>query len=62
MLSRNGSTRLKVRVTDEDAANGKLAQLVTAGGSATIQELTRDRPDLEDVFLKLVEGGNFHEQ
>ena len=58
MLSRNGTTRLKVRVTNEVAANAKLAQLVAAGGSATIQEFTHDRPDLEDVFMNLVDGGN----
>jgi ABC-type uncharacterized transport system ATPase subunit len=62
VLSRNGTTRLKVHVTNEDAANAQLARLVTAGGSATIQEFTHDHPDLEDVFLKLVEGGNSCEQ
>jgi ABC-2 type transport system ATP-binding protein len=61
VLSRNGTTRLKVHVTDEQTANAQLVQLATDGGSASVQEFTQDRPDLEDVFLNLVEEGNSSE-
>ncbi len=61
VLSQNGTTRLKVHVSDEQAANAQLVQLVTAGGSATVQEFWHDKPDLEDVFLKLVDEGKSSE-
>jgi ABC-2 type transport system ATP-binding protein len=62
VLSQHGTTRLKVHVTDKQAASAQLVQLVTAGGSATVQEFGHDKPDLEDVFLKLVEEGDSSEQ
>jgi ABC-2 type transport system ATP-binding protein len=61
VLSQNGTTRLKVHVTDDQAASAQLVQLATAGGSATVQQFAHDKPDLEDVFLKLVDEGDSSE-
>ena len=56
VLSRNGITRFQVRVTDETAADAQLLQLVTADGGVSAQAFGRDKADLEDVFMQIVEG------
>ena len=56
VLSRNGITRFQVRVTDETAADAQLLELVTAGGGVSVQAFGRDKADLEDVFMQIVEG------
>jgi ABC-2 type transport system ATP-binding protein len=56
VLERNGTTKLQVNVTDESAADAQLLQSVTSGGGVTVSAFGRDKADLEDVFLKLVEG------
>ena len=43
-------------MTDESAADTQLLQSVTSGGGVTVSAFGRDKADLEDVFLKLVEG------
>jgi ABC-2 type transport system ATP-binding protein len=60
VLERNGTTRLQVNVTDESAADAQLLQSITAGGGVTVSAFGRDKADLEDVFLKLVEGDTHH--
>ncbi len=56
ILERNGTTKFRVNVTDESAADSQLLQSVTSGGGVTVSAFGRDKADLEDVFLKLVEG------
>jgi hypothetical protein len=45
-----------VNVTDESAADAQLLQSVTVGGAVTVSAFGRDKADLEDVFMKIVEG------
>ena len=47
---------VQVNVTDESAADAQLLESVTSGGGVTVSGFGRDKADLEDVFLKLVEG------
>ena len=56
ILERNGTTKFRVNVTDESAADSQLLQSVTSSGGVTVSAFGRDKADLEDVFLKLVEG------
>jgi ABC-2 type transport system ATP-binding protein len=56
VLERNGTTKLQVNVTDEAAADTHLLESVTAGGGVTVSAFGREKADLEQVFLKLVEG------
>jgi ABC-2 type transport system ATP-binding protein len=60
VLQRNGTTRLQVNVTDEAAADAQLLQSVTVGGGVTVSAFGRDKADLEEVFLRLVEGDTHH--
>jgi ABC-2 type transport system ATP-binding protein len=60
VLERNGTTRLRVNVTDDAAADAQLLESVTAGGGVTVSAFGRDKADLEDVFVKLVEGDTRH--
>jgi ABC-2 type transport system ATP-binding protein len=59
-IAQNGATKFRVNVTDELAADAQLLQSVTAGGGVTVSAFGRDKADLEDVFLKLVEGDKAH--
>jgi len=59
-IAQNGTTKFRVNVTDESAADAQLLQSVTAGGGVTVSAFGRDKADLEDVFLKLVEGDKSH--
>jgi ABC-2 type transport system ATP-binding protein len=51
-----GGTALEVTVTDEAAARAELLPLVVGTG-AVVSRFGRRTLDLEDVFLRLVEGG-----
>jgi ABC-2 type transport system ATP-binding protein len=59
-IAQNGTTKFRVNVTDESAADAQLLQSVTSGGGVTVSAFGRDKADLEDVFLKLVEGDKAH--
>jgi hypothetical protein len=59
-IAQNGTTKFRVNVTGELAADTQLLQSVTAGGGVTVSASGRDKADLEDVFLKLVEGDKAH--
>ena len=54
----NGTTEWRVDVTDERAAEAQLLRLVLADGRAQVLDFGRRRPNLEQVFVDLVEGGN----
>ena len=53
----NGRARLKINVTDEQAAEDELISLAVAGGSV-VTEFGRGRHGLEEIFVEMVEGSN----
>ena len=54
----NGTISWNIRVTDEAAAENNLVRLVLSEPGATLLEFERQKYNLEDIFLKIVEGGN----
>ena len=54
----NGYTSWNVRVTDEAAAENNLLRMVLSEPSARVAEFGRQKYDLEEVFLNIVEGAN----
>ena len=54
----NGTTEWRVDVTDERAAEAQLLPLVLADGRVQVLDYGRRHPNLEQVFVDLVEGGN----
>jgi ABC-2 type transport system ATP-binding protein len=50
-------TRWQVTVSDEEAAKSQLLKLIIDDGRSTVTEFGRKKFDLEEIFLKLVEGG-----
>ena len=54
----NGYISWNIRVTDEAAAENNLVRLVLSEPGATVLEFERQKYNLEDIFLKIVEGGN----
>jgi len=51
-------TRLQIGVSDEEAAEEMLLKLAVAEGDAVVTEFSRNRYELEDVFMDIVEGDN----
>ena len=47
---------LRIRVLDTNQAEAHLQRLLLADDSLVITEFTRLKPDLEDVFISVVEG------
>jgi len=54
----NGTTALQVSVTDEQAAEEQLLRLVLAEVGVTITEFGRQKHNLEEVFMGIVEGAH----
>ena len=54
----NGYISWNIRVTDEAAAENNLVRLVLTEPGATVLEFERQTYNLEDIFLKIVEGVN----
>jgi hypothetical protein len=54
-------TTLQVSVTDDEAAEEELARLAVSDGRATVTEFGKRKYELEDVFMKIVEGSNHDE-
>jgi ABC-2 type transport system ATP-binding protein len=52
-----GRTTWQVSVTDEAAAKAELLKLVVCDEKLTVVDFGRKKYELEDVFLKIVEGG-----
>ena len=50
------SGTLRIRVLDADQAEAHLQRLLLADDSLVISEFKRRKPDLEDVFVSVVEG------
>jgi ABC-2 type transport system ATP-binding protein len=57
LKAKNGTTLLGVSVTDENAAESEMLRLILADDSVKVTEYGRQKYDLEDVFLNIVEGG-----
>lgn len=55
-LPSNGSTTLTVGVSDDEAAESQLLRTVLAQEDVVVTNFGRKRFNLEDVFLRLVEG------
>ena len=53
----NGAIDWRVTVTDEAAAEAQLLRLALADPAVSVSEFGRVKYDLEEVFLKIVEGG-----
>ncbi len=58
VLANNGKTAWQVSVSDEAVAEVELLPAVLAGGKTIVTEYQRQKLNLEDVFMNLVEGGN----
>jgi ABC-2 type transport system ATP-binding protein len=54
----NGYTSWNVRVTDEAAAESNLLRMVLSEPSVSVVEFGRQKYNLEEVFLNIVEGDN----
>jgi ABC-2 type transport system ATP-binding protein len=54
----NGYTSWSVRVTDETAAENNLLRMILSEPAASVVEFGRQKYNLEDVFLNIVEGAN----
>jgi ABC-2 type transport system ATP-binding protein len=53
----NGTQSLAISVSDEAAAKDQLLRLALSDPSVTVVEFGRQKHNLEEVFLKIVEGG-----
>ncbi len=58
----NGATAWHVGVTDEAAAEHDLLRLVLSDPAVSVAEFARQKYDLEEAFLKIVEGGDHGKQ
>ena len=54
----NGHATLQISVTNEEAAEAQLLQLVMAGGDVTVTEFGRKQRNLEETFMNIIEGSN----
>jgi ABC-2 type transport system ATP-binding protein len=54
----NGYISWNICVTDEAAAENNLVRLVLSEPGTTVLEFERQKYNLEDIFLKIVEGGS----
>jgi ABC-2 type transport system ATP-binding protein len=54
----NGYVNWSVRVTDEAAAESTLLRMILSEPTASVVEFGRQKYNLEDVFLNIVEGAN----
>jgi ABC-2 type transport system ATP-binding protein len=57
IAAKNGISQLGVTVTDENAAESNLLRIVLEDKSVNVTEFNRQKFDLEQVFLNIVEGG-----
>lgn len=55
-ISRNGATAWNVSVTDTEAAESQLLRLLLADEHMKVTDFRRRQYELEDVFVKIVEG------
>jgi ABC-2 type transport system ATP-binding protein len=58
IIERNGHAKWLVTVTDEDKADSELLRLLMSVDGVNITEYGRNKVDLEDVFMRIVENAN----
>jgi ABC-2 type transport system ATP-binding protein len=58
VVSKNGSTKWQVTVSDEDAAEAGLLRLLMSVEGVKVKEFGKKKQDLEEVFLSIVEADN----
>ena len=58
VLERNGHTKWLVTVTDEEVAEAELLRLLMSVDGIKVAEFGRNKVDLEDVFMRIVEDAN----
>jgi ABC-2 type transport system ATP-binding protein len=54
----NGDTKLQITVADETKAKSELLRLLMSVSGVLVTEFVRNKLDLEDVFMSIVEGAN----
>ncbi len=57
-LERNGHAKWLITVTDEDKAEAELLRLLMSVDGIKVTEFGRNKVDLEDVFMRIVEDAN----
>ena len=57
VVHQNGATRWQVSVTDESIAEQQLFRLLAQDKAAVVTEYHRKTYELEEIFMKMVEGG-----
>ena len=58
ILERNGHAKWLVTVTDEDKAEAELLRLLMSVDGIKVTEFGKNKVDLEDVFMRIVEDSN----
>jgi len=58
VLERNGHAKWLVTINDEDKAEAELLRLLMSVDGIKVTEFGRDKVDLEDVFMRIVEDAN----
>ena len=58
VIERNGHAKWLVTVTDEDKAEAKLLRMILSVDDVKVSEFGRNKVDLEDVFMRIVEDAN----
>ncbi len=57
-LERNGHAKWLITVTDEDKAEADLLRTLLSVDGVKVSEFGRNKVDLEDVFMRIVEDAN----
>lgn len=58
ILEKNGHTKWQITVKDEEKAEAELLRLLLSVEGVKVTEYGRNKVDLEDVFMKIVEDAN----
>jgi ABC-2 type transport system ATP-binding protein len=58
ILEKNGHTKWQITVKDEEKADAELLRLLKNVEGVKVKEFGRNKVDLEDVFMKIVEDAN----
>ena len=58
VLEKNGHTKWQITVSDEERAEAELLRLLMSVEGVKVTEFGRNKVDLEDVFMKIVEDAN----
>ena len=58
ILEKNGHTKWQITVKDEEKAEAELLRLIMSVEGVKVTEFGRNKVDLEDVFMKIVEDAN----